>query len=50
MTEPSEKEKAYAALELLAANDRYTDAQRVRLVSDVQYYIYSLELMQEILG
>jgi hypothetical protein len=50
MKELSEKEKAYAALALLADSAPHTDAQRVRLVSDIHYYICELQDTLRILG
>jgi hypothetical protein len=44
MNEPTDKEKAHAALKTLASDAPLTQAERNKLCDDVHWYIYDLEL------
>jgi len=50
MTELSDKERAYAALEKLASSDKLTKEQQIKLYDDVHYYICDLNDELRILG
>jgi hypothetical protein len=50
MNEPTDKEKAHAALKTLASDAPLTQAERNKLCDDVHWYIYDLELQLRTLG
>jgi hypothetical protein len=50
MNEPTDKEKAHAALDKLASDAPLTQAERNKLCDDVHWYIYDLELQLRALG
>jgi hypothetical protein len=50
MNEPTDKEKAQAALKTLASGAPLTQAERNKLCDAVDWYIYDLEHQLKILG